>query len=731
MAKIDTKTTSVTNVGLKDNQPSELGEIVTDWYPDFLNKENTTIPDEKKATDHVELRLKSMKKARSAYETIWTTNEQSYRVEPGTVDEKDDAESWRSTNTTPLTHGLVETAVSEFIDSEPDYEIASQKESEKDNVGIIKKIVEHTRYKGDYDYQKQISFRSIGIYGSTIWWEYYREDPRFIKTLKSFDDKTKKKTYEIAKTTEFNDCYGEWLSPWNFYPDENAKIMSEANDCIRREVLNWSDFVRVYQDYPGFPLAKAGGNLDNNEAYPIEQGSNDEDRIEILHYYNKPYDIYWIDANGTLMNEFESSLPDDHKELPFADGAYIKMPGHFWGIGMPQILAGTQAELDTIRRLRLDRSKLNISKVFLTSNREDLSDAEIAMSPGKRISVNDPAKSIMALEFSDTGASGYREEEALMNDARYATGVSDPSAANVTGATATESAIVKEATLKRLRACLATNKTLFFERIGELRLANILQHYQDPIKVNKITGANGEEKWEAVYREVQTPDAEGKFSSITVKPEDLRGNFTFYVKPTTNIPLSFELEKEQKRQMFDRIVAIPVVDPEKAIRWLFDAHKDDADKVLMKGIGVPDEELADSENARMMQGANIPPTLNAVPAHTQRHYKFIVENAWQIDQSVDQVISAHVNGELNPVSPAGVGGVTPPVGLDGNAVGTAPMAGSNQNSNQAADLAGMMNAPQGAAPNGLNPVQGGEMPAAADSGSAISPDMSIDQQLQR
>lgn len=716
--KEETKSLSAEDVN--PQTAPELQEIITDYYPDFLDKDDKQTSDEKKAAAYVDQRWKSMLAARSDYEEIWTQNEKNYRVEPATPESEDDVEDWRSNHTTPLTHGMVETAVAEFIDAEPGFEIASRKDSAEDNVETLKKIVEHTRYKGDYDYQKQLALRSIGIYGTAIWHEYYREDPVYIKTLKQFDEKTNKKTYEIAKVTEFNDCYGEVVSPWDFGVDEDATTMSEAKDCAYRKVYKWSDFVRGYSEYPFFEDVKPGGETSQKEPNPRPEGQNDEDEVEVIFYYNKPYDIYWIVANGTLVNNFEDSLPDDHKQLPFAEGCFIKVPGHFWGMSIAQVLAGTQAELDTNRRLRLDRSKLNVAKVFLTAAREDLSDAELAVAPGKRIQVSDPRTAVVPLEFSDTGMSSYKEEESLIEDARWATGIANNmmSVSN-SNTSATESAIVKEATLKRLRASLAVNRTIFFERIGEMRMKNILQHYVDPITVNKITGDNGEEKFQGVYREISTVDEKGGVSTLTVKPEDLRGHFTYYVKPTDDIPLSRELLQQKKERLFDKIIPIPVTDPEKAIRWLFKGSNEDPDAVLLENIGEADEKLADSENARMFQGANLPPTQGAKFRHTMRHYQYITENAWQIDENVGKIISDHINGEINQASPGGTGNLVPPVGIDGQGMTSSPVAGGMPGGG---DMGG-----------GVNPNQmvgaGAEMPAAPNGAPAIAPDFSADQQL--
>jgi hypothetical protein len=617
-----------------------------------------------------------MAKARTTYETEWNEAVTAWAATPGQTDSEN---TWKSTHTVPLTHGLCETAIAEMVDANPD-DIISERTGKNEEAGNkMHSIFKFTQWKGDFNFQKQALFRDMVIFGTVIWEEYYREDKRVIKEITDVDAETGEITYEIKETTDFNDVYGQVRSIWDMYVDEKAEDFSDAVDCVRREVFRWDDFTRLFGKYKpviagikkkngesiGDELAVTPGGDTKQQMTDAKPEGDETDKVEVFFYYHKPEDIYWIVANGVLVNQFNDGIPFWHKELPFSRGVFIMRPHKFYGMGMPAILKGAQSELDTIRRMAIDRAKLNISKVFLTSARENLTDEDLAISPGKRVEVADVDKSVKALEFSDTGASRYSEEDRLIDDARYATGVSNPSQAVTTGATATESAIVKESTLKRIRGILELNATILFTRLGRQRVQNIQQFYKDPVKVEKVIGSEGFETFQATYRTVRE-EKDGQVQYFSVDPEWVRGEFDYSVQSYSTVPLSQALEEQRADQMYDRLTTNTFVDQKKLVAYLARKHNERPDAFLMDNLAVPDAKLAYEESLKMMAGEDIPPTQGATPEHTKGHIDFIERYAFQIEDAVDQVMTKHIDGEINPTVLPG-GGTQPvaPIGPEG------------------------------------------------------------------
>ncbi|MBT9146225.1 MAG: hypothetical protein DDT42_02107 [candidate division WS2 bacterium] len=307
------------------------------------------------------------------------------------------------------------------------------------------------------------------VYGTAIWEETYREDPRTIKEIIDVDEETGEVQYELVEIKEYQDVYGAAVNIWNFYIDEDGTDFETAKDCIKREVLTLDEFKRIYSRYKNAEKVQAGGETDPKETDPKPEGDN-KDEVEVLHYYNRPHDIYWIVANEVLVNDFGNPIPYKHKELPFSHGVLIKRLGHFYGLGFPKIIEGVQAELDTVRRMGIDRAKLHLSRPFLAASRAQLRQRDVEISPGKLIQVPNPRESLMGLEFSDTGSSRYREEELLKDDSRQATGIANPAQSVITGATATESALFKNQPLKDLDISLFKTKSGYLKELADLEL---------------------------------------------------------------------------------------------------------------------------------------------------------------------------------------------------------------------------------------------------------------------
>ena len=69
----------------------------------------------------------------------------------------------------------------------------------------------------------------------------------------------------------------------------------------------------------------------------------------------------------------------------------------------------------------------------------------------------------------------------------------------------------------------------------------------------------------------------------------------------------------------------------------------------------PDVDLADEENAAMMDGQPLPPTPGATPEHTEAHILFAQAPEVQQDQQVQQILRAHIEGELLEQQGGGMG----------------------------------------------------------------------------
>jgi hypothetical protein len=287
----------------------------------------------------------------------------------------------------------------------------------------------------------------------------------------------------------------------------------------------------------------------------------------------------------------------------------------------------------------------------------------------------DDINGVKAFEYGDINPSAYREEILLKEDGQRVTGIDDRAqSVSPRGSTATESAILKEATLKRLRMKIwVMSRTLLQEQI-RLRVPNILQFYKTP-KVNEIMGKDSIEKmlkirelaeegrlmrqggkfFEMEYRTIVTKNKKlERANNGEVNVKDERGDNYFMVTPDL-LPVSatvfnykltaeptFPLSKPLQQQKINELFNNPVI--KVAVESGYYDYKKAADEIMELNDFNPEDflsepieektqqhlldpakmiEYANEENELMLGGEEMVGTPFSTPEHTAIHLEFM------------------------------------------------------------------------------------------------------------
>ena len=126
------------------------------------------------------------------------------------------------------------------------------------------------------------------------------------------------------------------------------------------------------------------------------------------------------------------------------------------------------------------------------SRNETLDERDLIARPHGLVAVEDP-ESIKFAEYGDVPRSVELLQNHLQSDAVKVTGIEDRQQGMPSPSTATEAAILKESTLKRVKMKLRLLEKGFLVDIGRLRVANIIQFYSQP-KLERIAGPGESEK---------------------------------------------------------------------------------------------------------------------------------------------------------------------------------------------------------------------------------------------
>ncbi len=604
-----------------------------------------------------------------------------------------DADDWTSDIYVPITTSIVESMLSEIVNQELIPWVLPRGSEDEPKTVVMNNILEYT---WDVAKSNMATFEIVKdalIMGTGIGQEYYWKQERDI-TLPSG---------KKQRVTEYEDPYLEPVTLYDFYVDERARGFFgpySAEDCIRRYIMDYEAFRNFFKGKTWDPMGnsskvKPGGDTNYYEFYHPPERINHNKEVEVLWYWNKPDDLLGIVANDVMVRMGPN--PYGHKQLPFARAIDIKRTHQFYGKGEAELLESLQEETNTLRRMIIDRNHLDIDKPILVSDTLTIEDEDVIARPHGVIPVGD-VNAVKFAEYSDIPRSVFSSLELLNDDKIRVTGMDERQQSVSTSGTATEAAILKEATLKRLNMKIWQIKNDFLVDVGRLRVSNILQFYSQP-KLEKIVGekgtaayeqkvatagqngqlvSQGGEDYTASFRNIRIKDKALKlnpstgsveeqpargFTFFEAKPQTftpINGGFDIRYKATSSMPVSKPLYQQKMVEMYDRLVTNPTVDPWKMAEAVLKSMELDPEEFKFQqqqpqGQSQSDQlqklvELAGIENEEMLQGKQIGPTAYSSPVHTEIHIEFMKSQKFKDevppDSPVLDIFKTHVEGEI-------------------------------------------------------------------------------------
>lgn len=615
---------------------------------------------------------------RNEAEADWELGDKEY----GMVMPETDPDDWRSHLQLPDAFSAIQTQAQETIERKSRPYLKATEESDEPIQDFSNAVINYNMDNTGYDYQYYLAKLSASIRGTAFLMDYWRTDKRVVKDPVKVNEDGEIE-YRDKELIDFDDDYTEWVPNEFIYVDEKAKHIDEAVDMFKREVSNIEEFHRVYGSKPGFfdtEFVIAGGDTGNRSYFKLPKDITEQD-VEILHYYNRSIDAYWVVANNITV--YDGPLPSKHKELPLAVVYQYRVPGRFWGMGVPKVIHFLSEERKSIRNLNMDRQKILVSGAFLHNSAFDIDDEDEVLEPGKWISVDtngqDVRQAVQQVQMSDVAPSYFKTEEILLEDIRRAHGIDDRIVVSNQGTTATQAAIVKESSLKRVNMISIQSEMDTVIRIGRLKWSNIQFFYGTP-RMEKIVEDN-EEREKKVFRTMsvqgrkfQIVDENGKkqlkmdavkgASALTLKPEFnkyLQFSYDISVDADIYTPISKSIEQTKKVELFSLFLSNPAtmavmdingasadvlrVNNIKPDTWLKNADGNKKDMMM----------LAESENMVMAAGQPLDGTEGASEDHTMVHLMYAKTREFEeLPPETQAIIMDHILQEhdANPATGA-------------------------------------------------------------------------------
>lgn len=582
----------------------------------------------------------------------------------------------------PRTYGLVMSSLSEFAINKPDIVVEPDGKTDAIRSPYLKAVMMANWRKNKGNAELLFALLDVLKLGIAIIDVGYKKQERSIKDIISYDPLTESMEWENKKIYDFDDVYFETVNPRYFWVDESANSVINANDCIRKYVYNEQVFHDIFDTK--FKNAKkviSAGVAQKDEFFkPFVGDGTNTNEVCVFKYNNKSKDATWWIANGVFLNNPNDPIPYHHKQLHYVD---IKIAPYdkytFYGLSLPRIVADIQHELNTHRNMATDQTHLNIFSPFFYSADEDIDESMFTLEPGVGIPVSDP-NSFKFFTQGQVGQDAYKMMDMLDEDSRQATGFDLRQQGLATGGTATETAILKETSLKRINLYLRFLEDYSMPDFGGLWGDTIQQFYFQSTekKTKKVKDRNKGTEREEIFRSVKVPksdissfrsvSSEGGYNFLDVTPDDIRGKFDFNVRIGTTIAVSKELSKQVKLQLYSILSTDNLVKRDKLVADLLVANDLDPEEYMARGaeININDSlALAEEQNKQIIAGRKpqvIPDLIT--PEHIQIHDALI--KSGNVGNDIIKAIRQHTIDEIRIAKGGFPTASVPASGMTGN-----------------------------------------------------------------
>lgn len=632
---------------------------------------------------------------RQAAEQDWARADDEYQMPEIEVDEDD----WQSHLQLPDAFAAIQAQSQEDIERKARPHLTATEETDEPIQDFANAVLTYNMNNTGFDYQYFLAKLAAAIRGTSFLMTYWRHEERVVKDIVDVNEDGSLK-YKDKKRVDYDDSYTEWVPNEFIYVDEKAKADEEMIDMVRREILHIEVFHTKYGDKPGFydtEYVVAGGDTGTRSLFQMPRDMTGQD-VEVLHYYNRDIDAYWCVANNVTI--YDDPLPSRHKELPISTRYQYRVPGRFWGMGIPKVIYHLTQERSSLRNLNMDRQKIIVGGAFLHNSAFDIDDEDETIYPGRIISVDTGGASIQEamkqVDMGDVPASYFKTEEILLEDIRRGHGIDDRIQGVNVGGTATEAAILKESALKRVNLINITAEMDCIIRIGKLKWSDIQTYYGLP-RMEQIVNPDGDEAGEDEEKVYRTITADGKKFSIEkedgkpqLKMEDIKGGSALQLKPeyaqymnknfdiSTDAdiytPISKAIEQTKKTEMFSLLLSNPatmaLMDLNGAAADVLKTNNIKPDTWLKTDSNVNDMRmLAEAENHVMIAGQPLAGTENATEEHTLIHLLFTKSPEYlQASPMHQQLVQDHIFQEHDNNPATGkIGDLLGAYGLGGQA----------------------------------------------------------------
>lgn len=551
---------------------------------------------------------------------------------------------------------------------------------DKRKARVVQELLNNLFQRRAYKTRLMSWFEDCLIHGSAFLHVYYLKKSRKVKqpnidTKKMSDEEKEKiksgeKVYKEEEIYDYDDIAVEPVKMQEIYADPSARTLHgtsyEAQWVIRRMLPSYDQFKAMYKNDPDAKNVSKVRPVsyyvkEEVEFFEPPKDIDDDNYVELLHYYDKARDEYIVLANDVVIKEMP--LPYRHKQLPFVKINAYDVVHQFYGMGVPDKVLNVQSEEEILKNLVYDRLHITANPMMKVKKSVygEFSKAYQTGEPGLMLPVN-AQDDVMPLEYPTMNFDMFRAIELLERDAVMATQI-DPiqMGVNQKYVSATTSMLTKEQMDSYITALIDT-WTEPLSILAKQIVSLMSQFYTVPrVEAAGKTARNRQVRLIDIEINPDTLDVKesrGKYTYLEIKPDffDINGDWDIEIAPESVEVQSRAIEMQKSQANLAQLAPFFVdpsnpqsvmmnpngyIDGPKTIEWYLETNS--LPKDLM-ATTTEDEDIsverATLQGKKMIAGESVPGIPGEPEAHKKVHVKQMIivnEKKAEIDKQFEQV----------------------------------------------------------------------------------------------
>jgi hypothetical protein len=487
---------------------------------------------------------------------------------------------WRANLFVPASFSVIETAVPRLVfalfGKRPYVRIVGRERSDIANADAVSAMMEYDFEQAQVSHLAVEFFKSFYIFGTSVARIDHHEDfyeikhpPKYTIDIEFDEDSgevlsaKERRLKNVERVSRYEGPRLSLVSLFDFFPDPQFCTIEEMRYVIEREettldkLKHENKIARAitgknkYTGVEDIPRYHDGQVADLGQAEDFRNDTaevmrfnygwggvadrakdKDDDTVVLYHYWED--ERYVVMANGhTIIRDGEN--PYNDKRKPFVAARCFPTLKEFYGQGLLAPIQFLQEELNTLRNIALDQGKLNLYGIWAIDENLTLSDADIAVYPGKTFYTEFAGgKPNIAQVFDSQLPPDYeRLENRVQRDIQSTLAINDYmiGAGSGSAGTASEASMLNASAGNRFRlqAMLANDE--FLVKTADMFLAR-RQQFLSEGRVFRILGEQG-------------------YDYPVIGPENIAGRYDFMPEGSPAQP-----NKEVERQQLLQLTAI-------------------------------------------------------------------------------------------------------------------------------------------------------------------------------